>query len=93
MPAKVETQPSTRVSKSGPPTETDHWKVEKHPANPKKAEWKPSKGGYQTKTVDGVPAGMEAVHTWMQDMQEWGIMMHEAVVELRQRVEELEKNA
>jgi hypothetical protein len=94
MPDRVATQSPPPASRSGPPTETDHWKAEKDPANPndrKKDQWKPTKGGYQTKPKVGVPAGQEAVHIWMQDMREWGIMMHEAVVELRQRVEELEK--
>jgi hypothetical protein len=91
MTARVEPKSTPPATRGGPPNETDHWKVEKDPANPKKAEWKPSKGGYQTKPVDGVPMGLEAVHIWMQDMREWGIMMQEAIVELRQRVEELEK--
>jgi hypothetical protein len=89
MPAKVATQPSPRASKS-PPTETDHWKVEKDPANPKKGEWKPSKGGYQTKPPVDVPPGFNELNLWIKDMTEWGIMMQEAVEELRERVEVLE---
>jgi len=93
MTARLGTQ-SPPPGRKGAPTETDHWKVEKDPAHPhdrRKDQWKPTKGGYQTKPIDGVPVGFEAVNIWMQDMREWGIMMQEAVVELRQRVEKLEK--
>jgi hypothetical protein len=94
MTARIGTSSPPKRSRSGPVTETEHWKVEKDPAHPhdrKKDQWKPTKGGYQTRPSEPVPPGMEAVHIWMQDMREWGIMMHEAIVELRQRIEELEK--
>jgi hypothetical protein len=76
------------------PKETEHWEV-KDNGNPKKAEWKAKavKGGYQTKQTEEEPSSPEFVmmKTWIQDMNEWGTMMHEAITELRERVEELER--
>jgi hypothetical protein len=76
------------------PKETTHWEV-KDNGNPKKAEWKekPVAGGYQTVPTENPPSSPELklLKTWIEDMNEWGVMMHEAVLELRERVEELER--
>jgi hypothetical protein len=74
----------------------DNWQVEPHPKfqnDQKKAQWKPKPGGgYGTKPGNsGPPAGFETVNTWIKDMNDWGMMMHEAVIELRQRVDDLER--
>jgi hypothetical protein len=75
------------------PTETDHWKVEKDSANPndkKKEEWRPTKGGYTKQQPVDTPNGFAELNYWIKDLTEWGIMMQEAVDELRERVDQLE---
>jgi hypothetical protein len=79
-----------------PPQKTAHWEVKPHPKYPndrKKDQWKAmgNGGGYQTKQGGTPPPGLEAVSIWMEDMNEWGTMMYEAVMELRQRIDELER--
>jgi hypothetical protein len=78
------------------PKETEHWEV-KDNGNPKQAEWKakPVHGGYQTEPTDEPPSSPEfqLVKTWIEDMNEWGTMMREAIIELRERVEELERRS
>jgi hypothetical protein len=94
MTARAGTQPPPPSERKRlRPTETDHWKVEKDSANPndkKKDEWRPTKGGYRKPPPVDVPEGFNELNIWIQDMTEWGIMMQEAVDELRERVGDLE---
>ena len=76
-------------------TETDHWSVvadERYPDDRKKDVWKekPDGGGYQTPAKPSPVGDMPSLAAWIKDMREWGLMMHEAVLELRERVEKLE---
>jgi hypothetical protein len=77
------------------PKETTNWEVKPHPKYPndrRKDQWKAKpNGGYQTKPNGSPPPELQVVNVWMQDMNEWGTMMYEAIIDLRQRVDELER--
>lgn len=79
-----------------PPNTPDNWVIKPHPKfvkDQKKAQWKPKQGdGYKTKTTNNPPpAGFDIINTWIKDMNDWGMMMYDAVIELRQRVDDLER--
>ncbi|MGH7534175.1 MAG: hypothetical protein ACREMG_01175 [Gemmatimonadales bacterium] len=79
-----------------PPTSTEHWEIKpdpSHPADRRKNKWvkKAVGGGYQTPVPPATFGDLKALNAWIGDMREWGLMMHEAVVDLRGRMEHLEK--
>ena len=77
-------------------TETEHWKVvadERYPEDRRQDVWraKPDGGGYQTPSKPSPVGDMPSLAAWIRDMRQWALMMHEAVLELRERVERLEQ--
>jgi hypothetical protein len=74
-------------------TETDRWKIDRDPSDPN-AKWVPKVpgGGYRVTKRGAPPESVPPeLYEWVKDMGEWNKMMREAVVDLRRRVEELEK--
>jgi hypothetical protein len=75
-------------------TSTDHWAVVPDRLDPddrSKDTWQPkAEGGYQTLEQPANLGDIKALNAWIHDTREWGLMMHEAVLELRERVERLE---
>jgi hypothetical protein len=66
------------------------WKVDQ-PDTPR-AKWVPADPAnpmWQTRPATTTP-DMENLDRWLEDMYEWGLMMHDAVVDLQKRVAELE---
>jgi hypothetical protein len=78
--------------------ETSSWIVSTRDPNDPDAKWVPKPDpdgqpfdGWRTPPHQASPANVDPVVVrWIQDMNEWGQMMHEAVLELRERVRRLE---
>jgi hypothetical protein len=74
--------------------ETKRWKVKqdpKHPNDRRYDTWQlkdPKEDPWQTKP--STDHNLATLFPWLQDMEEWNVMMQEAVVELRERVIQLE---
>jgi len=71
------------------PTETisKRWKVAGDPKDPN-AEWKGGPWGSQPPS-EGL--GLTQVGKWIEDMEDWCEMMHESMLELRERVAKIER--
>ena len=71
------------------PTETisKRWKVAGDPKDPT-AKWK---GGPWVSQPPSPDPGMAQIAKWIEDMEDWCEMMHESMIEVRDRVAELER--
>ncbi len=74
--------------------DTDKWTISTQDQNDSSAKWiaKPG-GGWRTQPGSARNNPTNWLEDWTRDMLEWGQMMHESVLELRERVSKLEKRA
>ena len=85
--AKLQSSPPERPT--GSKQEPKRWAKKTHPHHPKEEQWSENPG-YETKQQ--MPVGnMPALARWINDMTDWGLMMHEEVMDLTERVRELEE--
>lgn len=70
-------------------TKSGRWEVKGHPSHPQ-AKWESKSGDAWQSKRTGEP-DISKIGPWVEDMEEWSEMMHEAVLELRERVSAIEQ--
>ena len=83
------------TAKPTSPPQTNNWIIDRDPSDPN-AKWveKVPGAGWQRQPDPGapIPANITPeLYQWVKNIGEWNKMMREAVVDLRRRVEILEK--
>ena len=85
--AKLQDRPPAQPA--GRNEQPRRWVKKTHPQHPKEEQWS-GNPGYETKQP--MPVGdMKALALWINDMTDWGLMMREEVLDLTERVRELEE--
>ena len=64
-----------------PPTETRRWKIDGNPNDPR-AKWVPKTPGQEWTSKSTGNPDLQKIQGWIEDMQEWSVMMYEAVIRL-----------